>query len=126
MRKRKTEIVPRKANSPPDAPGYDDRAEDGFYSGVLDEAEKLDFEEAAGVDGIDEEIALLRCKIKSILEEDPENVRLLIDATDTLANLVKMRYHMSRKQEKNLGEAIKNIIRDICVPLGIAVINKKL
>ena len=42
----------------------------GFYSKVLDEAEKLDFELASGVDGIDNEIALLRVKIKSILGDD--------------------------------------------------------
>ena len=45
----------------------------GFYSKVLDEAERLDFELATGVEGIDEEIALIRVKIKSLLERDPEN-----------------------------------------------------
>ncbi len=38
-----------------------------LYTKVLDEAEKLDFELASGVNGIDDEIALLRVKIKSIL-----------------------------------------------------------
>ena len=40
-----------------------------FYARVLDEAEQLDFETAAGIDGIDDEITLLRMKIKSILEK---------------------------------------------------------
>ena len=50
----------------------------GFYSKVLDEAEQLDFELATGVEGIDDEIALLRVKIKSILENDPENIKLIM------------------------------------------------
>ena len=53
----------------------------GFYSKVLDEAERLDFELATGVDGLDEEIALLRVKIKSLLERDPENIKLIMRRT---------------------------------------------
>ena len=67
----------------------------GFYSKVLDEAERLDFELAAGVEGIDDEIALLRVKIKSLLSHDRENVRLIMQATNTLARLVKTRYNIS-------------------------------
>ena len=40
-----------------------------FYTKVLDDAEKLDFETAAGADGIDDEITLLRVKIKTILRK---------------------------------------------------------
>ena len=39
-----------------------------FYARALDEAELLDFELASGVEGIDDEIALLGVKIKSLLE----------------------------------------------------------
>ena len=100
----------------------------GFYSKILDEAEQLDFELAAGVDGIDDEIALLRVKIKSILENDPENIKLIMQATNTLSRLVKTRYNITREQKKGLKEAIGNVLRDIALPLGIsigeAVINK--
>ena len=93
----------------------------GFYSKVLDEAEQLDFELAAGVEGIDDEIALLRVKIKSILEKDPENIRLIMQATNTLAGLVKTSYNMTKEQKKGLKEAIGNVLRDIALPLGIGV-----
>jgi hypothetical protein len=98
----------------------------GFYAKVLDEAEKLDFEAAGELEGIDEEIAILRVKIKGILEEDTKNIELIMAATNMLAKLIKTRYTISKKEEKSLGENIKNIIRDIGVPLGVAVINKKL
>ena len=94
----------------------------GFYSRVLDEAEQLDFELAAGVEGIDDEIALLRVKIKSILSHDPENMGLVMEATNTLARLVKTRYNITREQKKGLKEAIGNVLRDVALPLGIAVI----
>jgi hypothetical protein len=106
--------------------GDDVDIKSALYTRVLDEAEKLDFELAAGVDGIDDEIALLRIKIKSLLQEDPENLSLIIKTAGMLAKLVKTRYSMNKKQEKSLGESIRNIIKDIGVPLGVAVINKKL
>jgi len=96
----------------------------GFYSKVLDEAERLDFELATGVEGIDDEIALLRVKIKSILAHDPENIKLIMQATDALAKLVRTRYRITKEQKKGLKEAIGNVLRDIAVPLGIAAIQR--
>ena len=93
----------------------------GFYAKVLDEAEQLDFELASGVSGIDDEIALLRVKIKSILGDDPKNVKLLIEVTNALERLVKTRYKISKEQRKGLKEAIGNVLRDIAVPLGISI-----
>ena len=93
----------------------------GFYSKVLDEAEQLDFELAAGVDGIDDEIALLRVKIKSILEHDPENIKLIMRATNSLERLIRTRYNITREQKKGLKEAISNVLRDVALPLGIGI-----
>ncbi|MDD5127050.1 MAG: hypothetical protein PHR43_02970 [Dehalococcoidales bacterium] len=100
-----------------------------FYARVLDEAEQLDFERAAGLDGIDEEITLLRVKIKSILGEDPKNVKLLVEATNALERLIRTRYRISKEQRKGLKDAISNVLRDIAMPLGIgigAAIDKRL
>jgi len=95
------------------------RAERGFYSDALREAEALDFELAHGVEGIDDEIALLRLKIKSLLESDPENVRLMMDATGALARLVMTRYRISASQKKALANAIGSVLQGLAVPLGI-------
>jgi len=92
-----------------------------FYSRVLDEAEKLDFELASDVSGIDDEIALLRVKIKSVLEKDPENIKLIMQATNALAGLVRTRYNITVEQRKGLREAIGNVIRDVALPLGISI-----
>jgi len=94
----------------------------GFYSRVMDEAEQLDFELASGVEGIDDEIALLRVKIKSLLADEPENIRLIMQVANALERLVKTRYNITREQKKGLKEAIGNVLRDVAMPLGIAVI----
>ena len=93
----------------------------GFYSKVMDEAEQLDLELATGVAGIDDEIALLRVKIKSLIAHDPDNIRLIMQATNTLAGLVKTRYNIAKEQKKGLKEAIGNVLRDVALPLGIGI-----
>ena len=93
----------------------------GFYSRALDEVEQLDFELASGVNGIDDEIALLRVKIKSILGDDPKNLKLLVEATNALERLIRTRYRINKEQRKGLKEAIGNVLRDVAVPLGIGI-----
>ena len=61
---------------------------------------------ATGVEGLDDEIALLRVKIKSVLTHDPENIKLIMQATDALAKLVKTRYNIGKEDKKGLKEAI--------------------
>ncbi len=103
----------------------------GLYSRVLDEAEGLDFEIASGVEGIDEEIALLRMEIKNaITGGDDKNLRMLVRATNALERLIRTRYQITAQQRKGLREAIGNVLRDVALPLGITlgagVIGKKL
>ena len=93
----------------------------GFYSRVLNETEKFDFEQATGFEGIDDEIALLRVKIKSVLQNDPENIKLIMQATNTLARLVRTKYNLSKEDRKGLKEAIGNVLRDVALPLGISI-----
>ncbi|MBI4267270.1 MAG: hypothetical protein HY662_00615 [Chloroflexi bacterium] len=112
------EGLPGKRGAPK---GNQNARKHGFYSRVLDEAERLDFDLATGVDGLDEEIALLRVKIKSLLERDPENVKLVMQATNTLARLLRTRYNISREDKKGLKEAIGNVLKDVAIPLGIGI-----
>jgi len=93
----------------------------GFYSKVLDESGRLDFAQATGVEGIDDEIALLRVKIKSLIAHDPDNITLIMRAINTLARVVSTRYNLSRKDKKGLKEAIGNVLKDVALPLGIGI-----
>ena len=93
----------------------------GFYSKVLDESEQLDFARATGVEGIDDEIALLRVKIKSLIAHDPDNITLIMQAINTLARVVSTKYKLSRKDKKGLKEAMGTVLKEIAAPLGITI-----
>ncbi|MCK5577026.1 MAG: hypothetical protein KAI14_01805 [Dehalococcoidales bacterium] len=93
----------------------------GFYSNVLDENEQEDFQQATCVEGIDEEIALLRTKLKSVVAHDPENMKLIMQASNTLVRLIQARYNIGKEDKKGLKEAISNVLKDIALPLGLSI-----
>ena len=98
-------------------PGNQNARKHGFYSLAL--AEEL---EAAGeLEGLDGEIAVLRVKIKEILEKDPSNVELILKAAATLSRLVKTKYQITPEEKATLKDAIKSVLTDIAVPLVLKV-----
>jgi len=91
----------------------------GFYSAALDEAQRLDLEAAQGIDGLDAEIAVLRVKIKALLESDPDNIKLIMEATSTLARLLRTRYSLTEREGKGIEAAITNVLTELAPPLGV-------
>jgi len=93
----------------------------GFYGRALDEAEKVELEEASHIEGIDEELALLRMKLRELLEEQPERIDLHFEAANLIARLVRTRYQITKEQKKSLKEAIQKVMTEVAVPLGVGV-----
>ena len=93
----------------------------GFYSRVLTDEERQDLEQATEVEGIDEEIALLRVKIKSLVENDPDNFSLIMQAIATLARLLRTKNNIGKKDRQGLRAAIGNVLKDIALPLGVGI-----
>ncbi len=91
----------------------------GFYSKALDKAEELQLEDARGIDGLDEEIAILRIKLRTIIQSEPHNIELALAAANTIARLVRTRYNISKEQKRSLKDAIAKVLTEIAVPLGI-------
>jgi hypothetical protein len=102
-----------------------------YYTDKLDEIEKLDIDSANNVEGIDEEMALLRHEIKkAITGGDERNLLLLVKAAGAIEKLIRTRYRISVSEHKGLKEGIGTIIREYLAPLGAtaigAVLTKKL
>ena len=114
------EIIIRKRGA---QKGNQNARKHGFYSIVLDEEQQRDLI-AIDVEGLDEEIALLRVKIKSLVQRDPENMRLIMLATNALAKLIMTRYNIRKEDKQGLKEAIGNVLKDIAIPLGIGISSK--
>lgn len=91
----------------------------GFYSQVLNEAEKLQLEQARDIEGIDEEIAILRVKLRNLIDKEPARIDLHMEAANTIARLVRTRYNITKEQKKSLKEAITKVLTEIALPLGL-------
>jgi hypothetical protein len=91
----------------------------GFYLPALDELAGVTMEEARGMEGLDEEIALLRLKLRELVLERPGEVALHLRAATVLAGLVKARYTITREQKKGLRDAITRVLTELAVPLGV-------
>lgn len=93
----------------------------GFYSRALTEAEQLEMDEAVYVEGIDQEIALLRIRLRDLVESSPDRIDLQLEAANTIARLIRTRYQISQEQKKSLKESIHKVLTEVAVPLGIGV-----
>jgi len=93
----------------------------GFYSPVLTDVERHDFDLATEVDGLDDEIALFRVKIKSLIQHDPDNIKLIMRALNHLERLVRTKYNIGKGDKKGMKEAVANVLKNIALPVGIGL-----
>lgn len=84
-----------------------------FYAEALSEAEKLLLSEARELEGLDEEIALLRVKLNQTLHEEPENKELQLKQVGMLVRALATKYRLSKKAEKDLYQSVLGVIRGI-------------
>lgn len=94
-------------------------AADNFYSDAVDRAERLDLERAGELEGLDDEIALMRVRLKRAVEERPEDMHLLVRGMDVLVRAVGARYRLSPKSRKDLADnlaAALNSLGDQLLP----------
>ena len=85
----------------------------GFYAAALSDAERASLTTALAVEGIDEEIAVLRLRLRSALAERPEDLPLMFKGIDLLAKTVATRYRLSKHEEKEVGNALAAAFREM-------------
>lgn len=88
-----------------------------FYGQALTAAEAQDLPSAQEMSGLDEEIAVLRLKLRSALKEQPENVKLMLKGVELLVRAVSAKYRLSTKDKEDLSESVRGVLRDIGGPL---------
>ena len=90
-----------------------------FYAAALTEAERLQLADARHVDGLDEEIALLRVRLRSALEQRPQDFDLLREGIALLVRAVATQYRLSPRARKDLADrmaAVLNSVGDQILP----------
>lgn len=84
-----------------------------FYEAALSEAEQALLPAARELEGLDEEIALLRVKIQTAVAEHPENLPLLLKGVALLVRAVAVQYRLSQRAEDDLYQSILGVLEGI-------------
>lgn len=99
--------MPRKRGA---QPGNQNARKHGFFARVLNKSDKRHYREAEELYGLDDEIKLLRAKIKTLVEHSPENLRLYAQAVATLGNLLRVRKYLGNSKEERLRQAVQRTL----------------
>ena len=85
----------------------------GFYDEALSEAERAALPLAREIRGLDEEIAVVRLRLRSALEQHPEDLKLMAKGVDLLVKALSVRYRLSKDEKADLSAGIKGILGEI-------------
>ncbi len=100
-------------------PGTNDPGtKQNFYAASISASAEI-MERAAKVEGIDQEITLLRAALKQVFDERPRDMELMLKGVRLLVQAVTARYRMSPQRAEELGaslEAATRAIRDQFLP----------
>ncbi|MBI2856392.1 MAG: hypothetical protein HYX93_06065 [Chloroflexi bacterium] len=98
--------MPPKARKTPSKP-------EELYEEALSQAERVRLSRARQLQGLDEEIALLRMRLSRLSEEQPENLELLIKGIGMLVRALSARYKLSHKAEDDLYHSLVGVLEGI-------------
>jgi hypothetical protein len=85
----------------------------GFYDDAVSEAEQVELPEARQMEGLDEEIAVLRVRLKQTLKDHPCDLQLIAKGVDLLVKAVAAKYRLSPKAQRDLSDSIAGVVRGI-------------
>jgi hypothetical protein len=105
--------------------GNQNAVKHGYYSRKLAAVEKHDYEFTAGMQGVEEEITLLRFEIKKAISGgDIKNLIPLTKAALALEKLIRTHHQFFAEKQDNLKAALRNVIRDVIIPFGPDIFEK--
>ncbi|MFQ6020224.1 MAG: hypothetical protein ACE5KW_05665 [Dehalococcoidia bacterium] len=84
-----------------------------FYEQALSTAERLDLPEAQAVEGLDQEIAVLRVRLKRALQEHPQDIGIIGKGLDLLVKAVAARYRLSPKAKRELSDHLQTAFQHL-------------
>ena len=85
----------------------------GFYDSALTDAERMQLAEARKVEGLAEEIAVLRVRLLTALKERPQDFDLLREGVALIVRAVATQYRLSPKARKDLADRMAAVLQSI-------------
>jgi len=90
-----------------------------FYASAISEAEQFRLPEALEIEGLDQEIALLRVRLNRLASAAPDNTTLLFRGIELLVKAVAARYRLSKPSTEDLSAAIEGVLKSVGGAMGL-------
>jgi hypothetical protein len=90
-----------------------------FYDEALSAAERLRLPRARQIEGLDEEIALLRPRLLRHASENPDRFETLLRGLRLLVQAVAVKYRLSPKAADDLSKSIAGVLESVGKTLGL-------
>ena len=90
------------------------RRQENFYASVSD---KKALAEAALVEGVDDELAELRVRLRELIGQRPEEFELILRGMALIVRAAGVRYRMSAKSKDEFASALGAVIDGVSVQL---------
>ena len=81
-----------------------------FYASALTEADRPLFEQARGITGLDEEIALLRLRVRKVLANREEDAKLIESGVRLLIQSLLAQRRLSEDEAEHLSNSLANLL----------------
>jgi len=99
----------------------------GYYSKTFSPEDRFDLDIAADMEGVGEEIALLRFEIKKAISGgDIGNLVPLVHAALALEKLIRTHHRIFLEKRNTLKLAVENVVRNVLLPLGPGAVDSVL
>lgn len=89
-----------------------------FYEAALDQSERTDFPVALEVEGIDQEIAMLRLRLRAALRDRPEDLPLMLRGVGMLIRALATKYKLPKADQEALADAFSSELEGDLWPRG--------
>ncbi len=83
-----------------------------FYERALDAGDRRDFDAARRLDGLDDEVALLRLQVRRLLEDESHDPRVVQAGLRLLIQALVARHRLSGRQAESLSEAAAGLLEE--------------
>jgi hypothetical protein len=75
-----------------------------FYEEALTRTERSDFKVALDVEGVDQEIAVLRLRLRTALQKHPEDLQLMLRGVVMLVQALAAKYRLPKADQDAIAE----------------------
>ena len=85
---------------------------DRFYDSAVPEGDRVALAVAREVEGLDQEIAVLRVRLRQALEDHPENMTLMIKGVELLVKALAASYRLSKDAKAGVSASIEAVLNE--------------